>query len=450
MSYRAMVVYRKEYFSKLVKFGFPAILEMLVTNLGVLLMGMFVGRNDVNDIYASYSLAYNVFSSIYYMFNGLFVGITVVLVRHTSREHDNHNGVASAFMSVITVMSVAISVLIAVFAREVVGLFYSSAEAHVFDGAVVLHRYFCIVLCIQIISLAFNACWRGVGNFKTPTVAMVLMSLLTVVFGAVFIAYLKLGVLGIALSLVLSRIIPLLYQLIVFLRGKSGIGLSVFKKPEFKETRDSFIIGSMAFLEQFSIQIAYLILQSIIVRVGTSALTGYQSANSIINFIYMISGGLTVALVTACGEYYAQRKLRKTKGCAWFFTLFTYVTAGSAGLVCALIPGKMMSLFLKPGEAHEIGTKILPMLAATLLITTLFQVMPGLFKAIGNTRITFIIAVTGSLCVRIPFAYLFIIVLEWGYLGIVASLSIDYLYRFLFYLIKTYRLFRNTKHIHAV
>lgn len=446
MPRHAIKMYHKEFFLELVKYGVPAIVEMMMTSFGSLVLGMFIGRNDVGDIYASYTLTNNVYAALYTIFNGLFIGITVVLVRHSYREHDRHNSVATTYITVITVFSLVMCALFALGSSDVIGLFYRNAEPHVFDGAVKMFIPFCLVLFLHLVVLVINACFRGVGNFKVPTVAMILMSVLSAGLGAVLIMYLKLGMTGIVITMLVSRIIPLLYEIVVILIGKSGIAIDKITKSALKETKDSVLIGSMALLEQLGIQVAYLILQSILVGVGTTTLTGYQSANSILSFIYVISGGLTVALVTSCGKYYAERKLRKTKGCAWYFTLVTYVTAGAAGLVCAIFPGQMMSLFLKPGEAHDIATKILPLLSATLLLTSLFQVMPGLFKAIGNTRITFIIAVTGAICIRIPCAYLFITVLKMGYVGIVLALSIDYFYRFMFYLVKTYRLFRKPVH----
>lgn len=445
MQKHAVITYHKEFFSVLVKFGVPAVVEMLLTNLGVLVLGMFVGKCDVNDMFASYSLAYNVFNALQAIFNGLFIGITVVLVRHSYREHDRHNNVALSYILCISAFSGIICAIFAIFSRGVIGLFYSSAEAHVFDGAVDMFPAFCLMLFLHLVILAFNACYRGVGNFKVPTVAMILMSGLNVIFGAYFVMYLKMGVKGICLTVILSRVIPLLYHIVVYIIGKQGLKPAGLHHRDFKETGDSLIIGSMAFLEQTGIQIAYLILQSILVTVGTATLAGYQAANSVVNFIYMISGGLNVALVTACGNYYAERKLRKTKACAWYFVLATYITAGSAGVICMLFPKQVMSLFLNAGDSYDMAVKILPYLAATLFITSFFQVIPGLFKAIGDTRITFIIAVFCAICIRLPFAYLYIIKLNLGYIGIVLALTTDYIVRSGWYLYKTYKLFRNTK-----
>ena len=155
---------------------------------------------------------------------------------------------------------------------------------------------------------------------------------------------------------------------------------------------------------------------------------------------------MNVALITVAGKYFTQMKLRKTKSCAWYFTFATYAAAGTVGILCAIFPQQVISLFLKSGEAKDIGSKILTLLCLNLILTTFIQVISGLFKAIGKTGTVFFIGVTGSVCVRLPLAWLFIIKLQLGYYGIILALTIDFLYRFVFYAFKTYFLFRHPIH----
>ena len=434
--------YHREFFEKVIKFGLPAVFETLMTNIGGLLLSMIVGRNDINDSYAAFSLANNVFGAMSTMVVAVYVGITVVLIRHSIREGEDHGSVATTCILFSTACAAVISVLLYFFSSQVISLFYKNTEPHIFEATVKMFKMFTPALFFQLTTRAMTAAYRGLGNFRIPVSSMIFESVLTALFSLIFVQWMQLGMSGIVMTIVSSRIITFILLTVIWLSGKSVMKFRLPKKGSFRETIESVKIGLPTVLDSGGVQISYLILQTILVYVGTNALKGYQAANSVINFIYVFSSGMNVALVTVAGGYFSQMKLRKAKACAWYFTGITYLVAGSLAALCIIFSGPVISLFLKLPEAHDVGVKILIGLCLNVLLTQFIQVMPAFFKAIGDTTTVFVIGFTGSVVVRLPFAWLFIMKLHMGWLGIILALTIDFLYRFIFYLFKTYFAFR--------
>lgn len=323
----------------LIKFSLPMIagnlFQQAYTIVDSAIVGRYVGETALAAVGASYALT-TVFICIAI---GGGIGASVIISRRFGEKQYSKMKTAS-YTAMLTFL--AVSVMLAafglVFSRQIMTALDTPGEA--LDISVeYLNIYFYglpFLFMYNIISSLFNA----LGKSKIPLLFLIVSSVLNVVLDWYLVAILKMGVPGAAYATFLAQGISCVFSLAAFLftlkkfRYKSD---GIFSRWELSAmTR----IAVPSILQQSTVSIGMMLVQSVVNGFGTQVLAGFSAAIRIENLCIVPMSAIGNALSSFTAQNLgAGRRERVVKG----YRAANIMVISIAVLLCIIL-----ELFNKP------------------------------------------------------------------------------------------------------
>lgn len=330
-------------------------------------------------------------------------------------------------------ITIGISVLVLLFHRQILGLFFGQIEADVMQNAI-------IYLIISVFSFpllaVYDSCaalYRSMGNAQITLKISLLMNVINVVGNAIGVYVLKLGVAGVAIPSLVSRGVAgvVLFTLLrnpdnlVFLtRGKFKVDATIVKRILF--------IGIPSGIENGIFQLGRVLVVSIIAAFGTSQIAANGVANSLDSMGCIVGQAMSLAMITVIGRcvgageegqvrYYTKKLLGET----YFYT------AVINSIILLLLPWILQIYGL--GEETTRLSYILVMIhdGMAIFLWPASFVLPNMLRACNDVKYTMVVAIFSMITFRIGFSYLFGVHMGWMAVGVWAAMVIDWVFRVL-------------------
>lgn len=330
-------------------------------------------------------------------------------------------------------ITIGISVLVLLFHRQILGLFFGQIEADVMQNAI-------IYLIISVFSFpllaVYDSCaalYRSMGNAQITLKISLLMNVINVVGNAIGVYVLKLGVAGVAIPSLVSRGVAgvVLFTLLrnpdnlVFLtRGKFKVDGTIVKRILF--------IGIPSGIENGIFQLGRVLVVSIIAAFGTSQIAANGVANSLDSMGCIVGQAMSLAMITVIGRcvgageegqvrYYTKKLLGET----YFYT------AVINSIILLLLPWILQIYGL--GEETTRLSYILVMIhdGMAIFLWPASFVLPNMLRACNDVKYTMVVAIFSMITFRIGFSYLFGVHMRWMAVGVWAAMVIDWVFRVL-------------------
>lgn len=330
-------------------------------------------------------------------------------------------------------ITIGISVLVLLFHRQILGLFFGQIEADVMQNAI-------IYLIISVFSFpllaVYDSCaalYRSMGNAQITLKISLLMNVINVVGNAIGVYVLKLGVAGVAIPSLVSRgvagvvLFTFLHNLdnLVFLtRGKFKVDATIVKRILF--------IGIPSGIENGIFQLGRVLVVSIIAAFGTSQIAANGVANSLDSMGCIVGQAMSLAMITVIGRcvgageegqvrYYTKKLLGET----YFYT------AVINSIILLLLPWILQIYGL--GEETTRLSYILVMIhdGMAIFLWPASFVLPNMLRACNDVKYTMVVSIFSMITFRIGFSYLFGVHMGWMAVGVWAAMVIDWVFRVL-------------------
>ena len=330
-------------------------------------------------------------------------------------------------------ITIGISVLVLLFHRQILGLFFGQIEADVMQNAI-------IYLIISVFSFpllaVYDSCaalYRSMGNAQITLKISLLMNVINVVGNAIGVYVLKLGVAGVAIPSSVSRGVPgvVLFTLLhnpdnlVFLtRGKFKVDATIVKRILF--------IGIPSGIENGIFQLGRVLVVSIIAAFGTSQIAANGVANSLDSMGCIVGQAMSLAMITVIGRcvgageegqvrYYTKKLLGET----YFYT------AVINSIILLLLPWILQIYGL--GEETTRLSYILVMIhdGMAIFLWPASFVLPNMLRACNDVKYTMVVSIFSMITFRIGFSYVFGVHMGWMAVGVWAAMVIDWVFRVL-------------------
>lgn len=330
-------------------------------------------------------------------------------------------------------ITIGISVLVLLFHRQILGLFFGQIEADVMQNAI-------IYLIISVFSFPFlavyNSCaalYRSMGNAQITLKISLLMNVINVVGNAIGVYVLKLGVAGVAIPSLVSRgvagvvLFTLLHNpdnLVFLTRGKFKVDGTIVKRILF--------IGIPSGIENGIFQLGRVLVVSIIAAFGTSQIAANGVANSLDSMGCIVGQAMSLAMITVIGRcvgageegqvrYYTKKLLGET----YFYT------AVINSIILLLLPWILQIYGL--GEETTRLSYILVMIhdGMAIFLWPASFVLPNMLRACNDVKYTMVVSIFSMITFRIGFSYVFGVHMGWMAVGVWAAMVIDWVFRVL-------------------
>ena len=330
-------------------------------------------------------------------------------------------------------ITIGISVLVLLFHRQILGLFFGQIEADVMQNAI-------IYLIISVFSFpllaVYDSCaalYRSMGNAQITLKISLLMNVINVVGNAIGVYVLKLGVAGVAIPSLVSRgvagvvLFTLLHNpdnLVFLTREKFKVDATIVKRILF--------IGIPSGIENGIFQLGRVLVVSIIAAFGTSQIAANGVGNSLDSMGCIVGQAMSLAMITVIGRcvgageegqvrYYTKKLLGET----YFYT------AVINSIILLLLPWILQIYGL--GEETTRLSYILVMIhdGMAIFLWPASFVLPNMLRACNDVKYTMVVSIFSMITFRIGFSYVFGVHMGWMAVGVWAAMVIDWVFRVL-------------------
>lgn len=334
---------------EIIKLAWPSITEQILEMMVAMVSTIFMGRIGT-DAVAAVGMVNMLIGFLQTVFSGLSIGTTVIIARVTG-EGDKTEAkralIQSMYMAIV--VGILLAVLGRVFSASILKLFFGGAEIKVFNIGISYFNIVLINLPFFVLDIIVSGAMRGAGDTKTPMVITGGVNILNVILNTVLIFGVQafhipaLGVAGSAIAVTVSRIIGVSIRVMV-LYNRKGLKLNLSLKDDYSikpELMKRIInIGVPGFIEQAVMQGGFLVVQIIIVSIGTVAMAAYQIGINVNALAFFPIFGFAIANTTLVGQSLGEKHYKKAENYSYEGLKLTMIVGFAIGI--------LMIIFAKP------------------------------------------------------------------------------------------------------
>ncbi len=272
--------------------------------------------------------------------------------------------------------------------------------------AIIYTRMYLAGMIFMFFTNTIQAMLRSMGDSRTPFYFVIVTNVLNIAFDLIFVLWLKMGIYGISLAVILSYIIVFGGLFYYFFRYQKQVKISLFhlkfnKKIFFKSFKLGLPIGAQTLLQSFAMILAF----SIVNNYGTNAVAVFAVGGKIDAIMFMFAMDISSGLSAFVGQNLGAGRYDRVKSgmaAAWFISFVPIFIL----TVLALIKGEWLIGFFTDDKAVvELGTKYLLIVSGFYLICMTTYIFGSVFSGAGRTILVLISTIIGWWIVRIPVSY---------------------------------------------
>jgi putative MATE family efflux protein len=416
----------------------PLIIEQILqVTMGALdtIMVSSVGEFAVSGV----NIVDNINNLLIIAFIALSTGGAVVVSQYIGRRDTQNAGVAAKqLIYTVTIASLVIMVIGVAGNRPIIRLLYGKVADDVMNAAAIYFLVTALSYPVLAIYNANAALFRAMGNSKVTMLIALSVNVLNVAGNAFFIFGLHIGVLGAALSTLISRIIAAAITTIMLVKNRRGdISLAgLFKIRLIRPMiRNILNVGIPSGVESSMFQIGRLLTQRIFTTFGTSAMAGNAIAGVINSFSFMPGMAYAMALLTIVGQCIGAGDYEAAKRNTAKIMKLAYITLFIISCLIYIFMDTLIGLFNLTPEACVFAKQFLQIHCISMAIGwPVSFALPNALRAAGDARYVMIVATVSMWTVRVSAAYLLCFTFGIGPLGVWIAMGADFIGRGSFYL----------------
>ena len=338
---------------------------------------------------------------------------------------------AGQLILVTTVSSVLFASVALLGGKHLLFLVFGQVEDAVMENAVL---YFRITAFSYVFLALYNsgaALFRAMGNSKVSMVASLIMNGINVIGNAICIYGLKMGVEGVAVPTLISRIVAAV--LMVFLVTRPDNPIHVTGMGDLLPNREMMGkimgVGIPSGLENGMFQFGKIALQSLVSGFGTASIAGFAAASNLVTLHYLPGNALGLGLITIVGQCVGAGEYEQAKAYTKKLILVNY---GILAVICgimALFSNPIVAIYQMSPEASKLARNLILLHTCGMAVWPLAFPLPNTLRAGLDARFTMTVSIFSMWVFRIGFAYFFVKICNFGVIGIWMGMFIDWIFR---------------------
>lgn len=419
----------RQFYQALFALVIPIAIQNFITNAvnsaDVLMLG-YVGQTELSAV----SLANQFQFLLSGMFFGISSGVTILASQYWGKKDTNAiqavMGIAVKIASVITILIAAGAIAI----PEILMHIYTNDRVLIEIGASYLR-----VIGISYVMMSFSQVYlcalRSMERAKLSTMISSAALVMNVVLNAVFIFGIggvpRLGVIGVALATVISRIIELALCLADAIRGKVFrmnlkvmFGRHKLLFEDFLKYSIPALVNDCAWTTAFSMYSVIMGHMNADVVAASSVATTVRDLCTILCFA--LASGASVLLGIEIGEGRLE-DVKKDAGRSCHVTLLAGILTGAVILLVRPIVFACFSLTERAGGYLDIMLWISSYYVVGQAMNTLL--IAGVFRAGGDSRFGMICDIIVMWCISVPLGFISAFVLKLPPMAVYVILCLD-------------------------
>jgi putative MATE family efflux protein len=379
----------------LFKLTLPMFFGMLVQNIYNVVDMIFVGKYVGSDGIAALSIVFPI--QMLTMGVGNMVGIGGgSLVSRLLGGSDHRRAERALGNSIVFSILFSIILTAAVLPGVTYWLRLIGASNNVLPYA---HDYLVIIFSGTIFNITNGVLLmlvRAEGNTRVAMVSLMLQSVLNIILDAVFIIWLRMGISGAALAMVISQAVSVFYLLSYYLTGSSYLKIRWRNFiPDMKIVKDIFAIGMTQFAQAVAMTISSMIFIKMAINYGGDiALGAFGIIQRIMMFVSIPSMVLGQAMQPILGFNYGAKRYKLALKVIYLASIVTLVFSIFAFILLYTIPEPVIRIFTSDTQLVDGTVTAVKVIFIVLPLFSLYNIGQLIFPSIGKVVESFIISVS--------------------------------------------------------
>lgn len=350
------------------------------------------------------------------------LGGTVLIAQYFGRgEHQMLDKVVNGTVFGAVLVATSLALLFLLGHRLILDLLFGDAAPAVMSQARLYMVDVLISYPFEAIVEGTNGSLRGIGRTRSSLQLSLAMNLLNLLFNFIFIVYFKMGVLGLVVSLNLSRWLASSFALVTLdhLRELFFMKWSSMTHIDFRMIKRVVVVCIPFAAESFFFNGGKIIMQMMIVSLGTQVIATNAIATSWVQLSEIVPSALGTALVPIVGQSIGRHNLKDARKITKSF-LVTGILAYVMGELLLLASfNRAIELFhpsaiIKP----RIFELYLIFAVGHLLFWCFSFTLPSTLRAAGDAKFTTVVSLLTMWVIRVGIGYIVGIILGYGLPGI--------------------------------
>lgn len=331
----------------------------------------------------------------------------------------------------VAVFSVLIAGMVIVLRQGILRLFFGRIEADVMEAALTY-------LVISAISFPFlgiyNACaalFRAMGKSKVTFVVSTIGNIINVAGNAICIFGLQMGVAGVAIPTLISRVVM---GLILYVLLKNPKRELYFSKERFCINKGIIqkilYIGIPGGIESGIFQLGRVVVVSIISGFGTMQIAANGVANSLDAMGCIVGQAMNLAMVTVIGHCVGSGDEKQIRYHTKKLLMITYIATFAVNSMILVFLNPILSLYGLSAETTALAyTLVMIHNGMAILLWPISFVLTNALRACNDVRYPMVVSIFSMCAFRIGFSYVFGIGMGLGVLGVWYAMLLDWIFR---------------------
>ena len=381
------------------------------------------------------SLVDNINILLISLFSAMATGGAVVCSQYLGRkEPEKASEAARQLIYLVTIISTAIMAFALIFRTPLLSLVYGRLEADVKANALV----YLLVTALSFPFLAiYNggaALFRSMSNSRVSMKIALAMNLMNFVGNYIGIFILQQGVLGAAVSTLVSRIFAALFITYLLCRPSCGpIHLRGLSRIRLDGSYIHTItkIGIPNGIEGSIFQVGKILVSRLIADFGKASIAANAAVGALATFINVPGNAIGLAMVTVVGQCVGARDYSAAKQNTKKLILACIGSMSLLSLFLFLFRYPLVGIFSSLSEEGRIIAinSIMVITAFSPIFWPFSFALPAALRAAGDAKYTMVVAIFTMWTFRIGFAYLLAGRMGLGVPGVWLAMVIDWIAR---------------------
>lgn len=409
----------------------PLLIEQLLAvlvGMADVMMVAAVGETAVSGV----ALVDSISLLVIQVLSAMATGGAVVCSQYMGRREPQRASQAAGQLVLITAgLSLVIAGIAFIGNRHLLRLIFGSVEQAVMDNA---QTYFWFMAMSYPFLALYNsgaALFRSMGNSKVSMKVSLAMNAINVVGNALCVFGLHMGVEGVAIPTLISRMFAAVVIMILVHRPENTIRISSVSQllPNPDMIRKILTVAVPSGLENGMFQFGKIALQSLVSTLGTASIAGYAVATNLVTFQYLPGNALGLGLITVVGQCVGASEPEQAKSYTKKIIAVNYALLFVICTVMVIFRSPIVGIYNLSPEASGLAQGLLLIHSCGMSIWPLGFALPNALRAGMDAKFTMMVSVFSMWMFRIGLGYVFIKVFHMSVLGIWYAMFIDWIFR---------------------
>lgn len=339
---------------------------------------------------------------------------------------------AGQLVTLSAVLGVAVMAFCLVGGPWLLRLFFGSIDAPVMAASNTYFRITALAYPFLALYNAGAAIFRSTGNSAMSMRVSVLMNLINVGGNALCIYGLHMGVEGVALPTLLSRVVGSALILLAATRpdNVARVTWAGVRRLEPGMVKSILYIGIPSALENSLFQLGRVLVVSMISLFGTVHISANAVANNLDTVGCIIGSAMGLAMITVVGRCVGAQDLAQVRYFTKKLMLWDYLAQGASNAVVLLLLPYLLQLYTLSAETAALA-RVLVLIHAgcAILFWPASFVLPNALRAANDVRFTMVVSIFSMAAWRLGFSYILCVRFGWGAVGVWAAMVMDWVFR---------------------